>query len=101
MELSLDDVVRDLDCLGLVKGEASIGLSVLRGRLGHLAVVPDDVANDLDPVSLVNHQTIDSIVVGLVMVQPHPPMGVCVMVSCHIDPWDFKLNGRYIETLFT
>ena len=55
-------------------------------NLRHLSIVPDDIAHHVGPVCLVNHQTVDPVVVGLVVLEPHAAMLVGVGVPGHIDP---------------
>ena len=46
----------------------------------------DNVAHHVGSVSLVNHQAVDPVVVGLVVLEPHAAVLVSVGVPGHIDP---------------
>ena len=52
----------------------------------HLSIVPDDVAHHVGPVRLVDHQPVDPVVVGLVVLEPHAAVLIGVGVPRHVDP---------------
>ena len=82
--LRLDVVVPHVHLHGVVESEAGVGLSALRRRLGNLPVVPENVTDDLRPISLVDHQAVDAVVEGFVVVEPHTPVEILVLVSCDV-----------------
>ena len=49
-----------------------------------LAVVPEHVAHDVRPVGLVDHETVDAVVVGAVVVEPHAAVQVRLLVPRHV-----------------
>ena len=51
----------------------------------HLAIVPDDVTDHVGPVRLVDHQPVDAVVVGLIVLEPHAAVLVGVGVPRHVD----------------
>ena len=105
-ELRLDVVLPHFHRIGRVDGQAGVRLSGLGRGLGHLAIVPENVTNHLgsgerqlrespnplaflilaSPVRLVDHQTVDAVVVSLVVVEPHPAVLVGVGVPGDVHP---------------
>ena len=99
--LGLHVVVLHLHVHGVVEGQPGVRLPRLRLSLGNLPVVPEDVANDLSPVSLVHHQAVDPVIEGLVVVEPHPARVIFVLVSGDVHTSIFLLSWSLVGDQMT